>query len=234
MRDQDGFVILKRKASEMLKPSKEKRAKKKKEKEKRTIDTKQKNPFKKGSWKHFFWKNAKKFSSNRCVKFFHNINFQNFIVWRDKEDSSWEIAVQNGHLGNGFISELKNADKANILISVGDQMYAKISPEAYKKLSKVDKIIIQYELKSWADGKEDEPVTILEDYNTIDNINELMSFVNYYRQCIYGVFDVQAKCCWYDIYLYEFKILVTFRNGDCKTYKGDMNDFMKDFDLYRF
>ena len=237
MKDKDGFHILVRKPVEKSddtnKVIKAPAPKLKVYEKKRKISIKKKNPFKKGSWKHQFWKNLREYVSGRFIRNFHNINFRNFIIWRKYEDSDYQVSMEQRSLDAGFVKELKDSDRANIMISVGDRMYASVSAKAYRKLMKVDKIAIHLKLTGWYDG-DDESTTIYEDYTTIDNINDLLSYVNYYRQCIYGVFDIQAKCCWYTSFVPEFKILVTFRNGDCKTYKGDMNEFMKDFDLYQF
>lgn len=227
MKDKDGFHILARKETIGLKA-----APKDKKKDKK-IHTGEKNPFKKGTWKHQFWKNLKKYLPTKAVQFFHNINYRNFVVYRDQEDSDYEVIVRNKHLSNGEVALLRKADKADILISVGDQMYARVSPKAYQKLQKVDKIAIHFRLDGWFDG-EDEVMTIMEDYSTITDINSLLSYINYHRQGVYGVYETQAKCCGYTDFAFKFKILVTFRGGKCKVYKGDMNDFLKDFDLYQF
>ncbi|MCM1230281.1 MAG: hypothetical protein NC489_09110 [Ruminococcus flavefaciens] len=246
MKDQNGFHLLIRRnvppattITDLTKKIKghdvtKAKTKVKVNREKQTVSSKVKNPFKKG-WKRQLWKNLREHMSGRYIRFFHNINFRNFIVYRKSEDGDWKVDVRNTHLSKKEVGMLKDADQANILIGVGDRMYANISAKAYKKLQKVSKIAIQFKLDAWYDGDPiDEPMTVMEDYSTIDNINDLLSYINYHRQCVYGIYEIQAKCCGYTDFAHQFKILVTFQNGDCKTYKGDMNEFLKDFDLYQF
>lgn len=235
MRDQDGFHLLVRKngttdhkKSTVTRPIMKTTI----NPEKKTVQTKIKNPFKKGSWKSQFWKNLRKYTIGRWISHFHNVNFQNYTIYRKEEDGDYEVTAHHNGLPKSFVQDLKHYDRAYIMIAVGDQMYSRISAKAYKKLMKVEKIAIHFILEALFDG-EDEKVTLVEDYNTIDNINDLLSYLNYRRQGVYGVYELQARCCGYTDYFYNFKVLVSFRDGTCKTYKGDMNEFLKDFDLYQ-
>lgn len=235
MRDQDGFHLLIRKnaTSDSKKPEATKpKLKTIVDHDKQTVHTKIKNPFKKGSWKSQLWKNLQRYNLGRWIRSFHNVNFQNFTIYRKQEDSDYEVTAHSRELPKTFIQDLKHCDKAHIMIAIGDCMYARIPVKAYKKLLKVEKVVIQFTMDALADG-ETEQVTLLDEYNVIDNINELLSYVNYRRQGVYGVYELQAKCCGFTEYFYNFRILVTFRDGSCKTYKGDMNEFLKDFDLYQ-
>ncbi len=232
MRDQDGFHLLVRRnvtaASDTVKSVVETTV----DHSKKTVKTKTKNPFKKGSWKSWLWKNLRKYNPGRWIRNFHNINCQNFIIWRETEDSDYQVMASNVKLPKSFVGELKSSDRSHIMISVGDQMYASITPKAYNRLLKVEKIAIYFTMDAHFDG-DDENVSILDEYHTIDNINDLLSYLNYRRQGVYGVYELQAKCSGYTDYFYNYKILVYFRNGTCKSYKGDMNEFLKDFDLYQ-
>ena len=70
-------------------------------------------------------------------------------------------------------------------------MYASITPKAYNRLLKVEKIAIYFTMDAHFDG-DDENVSILDEYHTIDNINDLLSYLNYRRQGVYGVYELPA------------------------------------------
>ena len=69
---------------------------------KKTVKTKTKNPFKKGSWKSWLWKNLRKYNPGRWIRNFHNINCQNFIIWRETEDSDYQVMASNVKLPKSF------------------------------------------------------------------------------------------------------------------------------------
>ena len=75
---------------------------------------------------------------------------------------------------------------------------------------------------------------VYEAQHTFMNINELAWFIIHHRHCIEGVYDVQAECYGFADYSFRFKIMVIHNNHEVETFKGDMNDFMKKYNLKLF
>lgn len=220
--DEDGFQVLIRK-SPADKAKAEKKALKEKEKKERKLF---KNPFKKGSWKFDFFKRAKNYRTSANVQDFHFTKCDNLVVYR-RDDPKTIISKSRFNL-----KELeKIADKYSdsfVLVNAYLNTFLKISVKSYLKLMKVKKIVIEYVVQVQEDGYEEYGFEdFYEATQVIDNINELMSFINYYRNLIHGVGEVQARVCNYTWVNFKVKTLIIKQDGDTKTFKGDFNEVME-------
>lgn len=215
------FTLVPRKSEE-----KSKKDKKSKEKEIKAPE------FKKGSWKHWLWKKLKKWKSSRFVKDFHFVKFDNLAIY--SKDGKPKVIISSTRFDLKKLKELqKKYDDLYVLVNATEHMYMRISLKAYLRLMEIDKIAISFKLRASYDGE----VEVMDVYQTdtvIDNINELANFINFHRKGVEGVYEIQAQCCAYTDYDFKFKILVYKRDGSVETYKSDMNDFMKAYDLYQF
>lgn len=234
MFDSDGYFHLEAKI-DLTKPHStkltivEKPAKKKK---KEKIN---KPKFKKGSWKHYLWKKIRDWRSSQYVEDFHFVKLENLVIYRDdssKDKGKLSIYTTKNRLKKKQLDKLKKSDDAYVLVNTYDQMYTKIPIKSYLKLIEIDKIIFDLTLTGIDDGGD--KFDVYGKTDIVDNINDLMRYVNIQRQGIEGVYDIQAACCGYTIFEFKFKIVVSKLNGEAVTYKSDMNDFMKDYGLYQF
>ena len=212
-RDTEGFLT--------LKPAKKDKPKKSKKKPK----------FKKGTWKHWLWKKLKSWKSGKSVEDFHFTRLENLIIYNDGKP---KVKIFSSQYSLDKIRKYQDTYKdAYLLINSTDQMYTRISLKSYLKLMEVDKIAINFRLRARYDC-DVEVADVYELDEVIDSINELCRFINYHRQAINGVYEIQSQCCGYTDYEFKFKILVMKRDGSTETYKSDMNDFMKAYGLYQF
>lgn len=225
MFDNDGFYHLTTKQSALptkaWKPSEPIKEKKPKKKDK----------FKKGSWKYFLWKRLRKWVSSRFVEEFHFVKLTNYLTYGSRV-GGYKTEEFCTKLKKSKIKKAKQAEESMVLVNSYSREFNQISLKSYLKLMEIDKIAIEYELIGDLDGVE--RCTVYDTTITIDNINDLMEFIKNHRAGINGVYDIQCYCCAYTTYEFKFKMLVHMRDGSFKTYKSDMNDFMKDFDLYCF
>lgn len=216
-------LIRKKEASPTVEPEKKKKEKIQK--------PPKKNPFKKGSWKAYLYKLLKKWRSSKYVEDFHFVKLENIVIY--KKDKPKAI-LHKKMLSKDEIKRLQDKfPDCYILINSYDNMYSKISLASYLLLMDVDKIAIDFHLQALYDG-EDEIYDVYKLNTIYDNINDLMSFINYHRQGIAGVYEVQAQCCCYTDFMFKFKIVVMKRDGTTETYKGDMNEFMTKYKLRPF
>lgn len=203
------------------------------QKSKKKKDSQSEKPkFKKGSWKHYLWKKIKKWKSSKFVEDFHFVKFDNLAVYT--KDGKPKIVMSSSRFD---LKKLKDLQKKHgdlyVFVNATERMYMKISLKSYLKLMEIDKIAINFRLEACFDG-EVEIDELYESDTIIDNINELANYINYHRKGIEGVYEIQARCCAYTDYHFKCRILVYKRDGSVETYKSDMNDFMKAYDLYQF
>lgn len=201
--------------------------------EKEPKKKKKKSPkFKKGSWKQWLFKKVKDWKSSRYVQDFHFTKLENVIIADGKNP---KVLIFKKRLDKDSLKEIKRkvGDDAFILVNATDRMYMRISLSSYKKLMDIDKVGISFRLRAYYDGEED-VMDICQYERVIDNINDLCKYINYHRQGVEGIYEVQAQCCGYTDFAFQYKILVYKTDGNVETYKGDMNDFMKAYDLYQF
>ena len=229
MIDENGFTHLTRKKGfELPGTNTPKTTKSKKEKHSTSKDTKVQ--FKKGSWKHRFLKRLSTWASSRYSIKFHFVKLDNYVVYNDKGRTIC-VPVRE-RIKKSLIKKLRGDHEAFIMINTYDQIFTKLSVKAYMKLMRIGKIMIGRHLTGSYDGVEQ--YNIYEDTVVIDNINDLMRYINHHRQLIDGICDVEAYCCGYSTHGYDLKIMVQYTDGEVKTYRSDMNDFMKDHGLYQF
>ena len=219
--DKDGFLV--------LIPKKTKNDKSESKPKKEKPEKAHKNPFKKGSWKSYMYKRLKKWKPSKLSPDFHFVKSENIILMTDGETP--KVSLFNHRLTKGKLEKLKQKHQdCAVLINCGVNTYLKISLKSYLKLIEIDKIYISVSITALDDGFNER----FDFYNTeqvITNINDLMSFVNYHRQCIEGIYEIQANVCSFTDVNFKFKIVVLKRNGKAEVYKGDMNDFMAAYDI---
>ena len=219
MRDSDGFVILERIIS--VPPSNttpEKTSKKEKN---------PKKPFKKGSWKNWLLKKLRKFKSPSSVKSFHCSKVKNYVIYQSKKLKVSEFHVP---LDDDMITSLKEKDECMVLIRGENHTFFEISLKAYQKLCNVDRMIVNYQLIGIEDD-DDSKVILMENTRVITSINDLMSFINYYRQLVDGVMEVQSNCFGFTQYAYKVKTVVINKDGIPKAFKGDLNEVLEYFHI---
>lgn len=214
--DNDGFVQLIKKSP---KPKDEKPAPKKKI---------FKNPFKKGSWKSDFFKKFKRTRVSPHVEDFHFVKMENLLVYR-KDDPKTLISKTRFNLKDLEKISKKYSDSF-VLINAFNNTYIKLTLKSYLKLMKVKSIVIEYKVMVQEDG-DDEICEYYEADQVISNINELMGFINYFRELINGVGEVQARVCCYTWVEFKVKTLVIKQDGSTKSFKGDFNEVMEYFDI---
>lgn len=185
-----------------------------------------KNPFKKGSWKHYMYKILKKWKSNKYVSDFHFMKAENLIIYRnDKVKVKAFKKVPDKELLQKIQKKYENSF---VLINAGEGIYLRISIASYLKFMEIDKMEIYLHMKC-KDDATDTWFDVMDDYKTIDTIFELMSFINYYRQLVHGVEDVQCAVCTFTYVKYDIRAVVLKRDGSAETYKGDFNDFLSEY-----
>lgn len=187
--------------------------------------------FKKGSWKHVLWKKLTKWKSSRFVEDFHFVKMENLMLYHE-HSGIYKAESFKQLMKKSKLKKLKERGDVYVLINTYDDTYTKIPLESYLKLLKVDRIIVEYHLSGSFDGLEE--CDIYENTVILDNINDLLSYTNQHRAGINGVYDIQSYCCAYVDYRFKFRLVIRFVDGSVKTYKSDMNDFMKDFGLRPF
>lgn len=213
----DGFITLvKKQSTEQTKLSKRKNKDMTKPK------------FKKGSWKHWLYKRLKKLQPSKVVSKFHDTKLKNIVVYRNDKPRA---SISSEKMTKELLTKLETKfPDAYILINSGDNMFTKINLSAYKKLMDIEKIVMHFELTVIDDG-EDEPQQLYEKDVTIDSINRLCNVVNTERVCIDSVYDIQARCTWYSVYEFDYRIMVQKRDGSIEYYKDSINKFLKAYDL---
>lgn len=193
--------------------------------------TTEKPKFKKGSWKHVLWKKIQKFKSSRFVEEFHFVKMTNYLVYKNSKND-YKMEEFSTRIKKSKIAKLKQSSDAWVLINSHDLEFVKVSLKSYLKLMKIDKIAIEYKLTGTYDDVDQ--CDIFETMCMIDNVNDLFRFIKQHRAGINGVYEMQSYCCEYMSFVFSFKMVVQMRDGQVKTYKSDMNDFMKDYGLYLF
>ena len=94
----------------------------------------------------------------------------------------------------------------------------------------IDRIAISVTLRCSDDAGEEE-FDAYDDEQVFDNINSFLSWVNYYRQLVYGVCEIQSHMCGFMYTRYKAKTLIRKIDGTFETYKGDFNEVLKAYDI---
>lgn len=238
MKDKDGFYILRRReqrvepdnqAQTMFAQLEESTAPKKQ---------KPKKPKLKKRWMKDLYHKLKDWRPMRQFKSFSESRLFNFTL-HVPDGGCFESDVRFSIPKRRFVKRYKSSANAMHFIDCGDGMFMKISTEAYLKLLKIDRMILRFTLT----GMYDSVVPITEDVDCADlfdheyvftHMGELCSFINYHRQLINGIYDIQSACFGFTDYWFDFHIVVKMQDGSVKTYHSNMNDFMKDFGLLPF
>ena len=194
---------------------------------------KKKVKFKKGTWKHSMLKLLRKWKPSRFITEFHQTKLENLVIYGDGKLRADRFT------GPFDASALKSIRKKNptsfVLINTGTDAYIKIPIKSYIRLMNVDKIGINFTLSCGYDEEDmeddEDRYDIVHDERVIDSINELLLYVEHIRHMVDGIYELQALCCGYNRYDFQFKIMVYNKNGTVETYKSDMNDFLEDYDL---
>ena len=187
---------------------------------------KKKPKFKKGSWKAVLYKLSKRHRSDN-VEDFHFVKLDNLLIY---EKDKVKCLKFNSKLTKKKL-ESYDQDNAFILINCGSSTYSKISVKAYLKLMKVDKIIFRYDLTGYYDGMKNEDFDMMTNDYTLDSINSLCGFLNYFKSLLQGVIEVQSQCFGLTDYKFKIKIMVIMTDGSVKTYKNNEREFLKNFSI---
>ncbi len=208
-RDKDGYLLLKRR-----------------DKSKNTVkdDKKQSlNPFKKGSWKHFMYKKCKKHKTSKYVIAFHVNKLENFIISRKNK---LKVKIFKRLLDMDALEKI--GDDSFVLINSRNNMYTKLSMKCYLKLIKIKKISILYQIYGQYDIN-DKGVELVNELSVIDNINDLMCDINYYRQIESAIHSGEY---WSKEFAYvktKTRIMVLMDNEDDVKIFNSLNSFLDSF-----
>ena len=190
--------------------------------------------FKKGSWKQWLYKRLSKHKIGKHICDFFDTRLWNFV--HDKKGIPEVINFNcfNEEFNINDITYMKKKHKdVYVYINAGNMMYMKMPISSFYKLLQIKSIIIDFTLISSWDGCTDDEIYHRE--HIIESVNDLCHFINFHRMGIEGIYDLQMDYCQaYNELKFNFKILVQKKNGDVESYKGDMNDFMKEYGLYQF
>lgn len=215
MIDEHGFYHLEK----IQKPTEEKSGKSESKKKKK----KTKSPkFKKGGWKDRLYHAIRKFKIPHCVIRFHFDKLRNLIV---KGEDVIEFGASDA-------KKMLKSKSDYVLINAYCGQYVRIPMESYRKLCRIRCIQIHRKLIGTYDGIEE--YDVYEDDKTICNINDLMEYIVEHRAGANGVYELACACCGYGYTEFDIQMVIEFRDGHVKTYRSDMNDFMKDFGLVPF
>lgn len=183
--------------------------------------------FKKGSWKYWLYKKLKKAPIGKHVDKFHETTMDNLVVYNDGKP---KITISNQKLSKKTIDKLtEKYPDSYILINSSENMFTKISLNSYKKFIGVEKIMIYFEMEVHDDGEK--PYTVVETETAIDSINKLFYFLNYERVRIDSIYDLQARITWYTTYEFKYRVMVSRKDGTTEYYKGNLNKFLKAYEL---
>ena len=225
MHDNDGFYQLIKKAPKapVVKADKPKDDKPKKLKWPK---------FDKGSWKATTLKYLRQAFIPKTTEDFHFTKTSNLVVAFGPKKKP-KVFKFNTKLDLVKLKALsKEYDDAKVLISAGDGEYLAMSVKSYIKLCDIDRMYLQFKLDASYD--DDSTCRVYDAQHTFVNINELAWFIIHHRHCIAGVYDVQAECYGFADYAFKIKIMVIHNDHRVETFKGDMNEFMKKYNLKLF
>lgn len=214
-RDKDGFISLVRKTAmplDVKSPSKR-------------HDKPAKHPFKKGSWKAWMYKKLTKLRTPKSVRKFHDTKLSNLVIYRSSDPKA---VISNKRFTEATLDRLAKRHPLDyyLLINTGLNTYIRVSLESYLAMAKIERLTVNMELYA-RDDYDCDPYLIQEFDYTMFSINELLNFVNYMRQLIDGVAEVQAQCCGFTFHEYKFHTVVLMENGKAHAFKGDFNEVLR-------
>lgn len=181
----------------------------------------------KKSWERYFKSLIMKIVIPKYVKQFHNMKHECIYI---KPDGNKITGIKKPRLSIGKLCErFDNSEDVIVLIPSGTNTYTKLSLASYHMLSTLSVVHLTYTLRVLYDGTDDYeelytyPVTIY-------NIESLLQEIQYYRNLVHGIGELQAMVNNYDMMDIVFRIVIKFNDGTYCSYK-DINDFMKDYEL---
>lgn len=222
-RDSEGFYTLIKRTPE------DKKRVEKEDKRKAKLKNQKGNPYKKGGWKHELFKRLKKRKiDSRKIQDFHFLKAENYLISPNGE----KLKPFNTRMSRSKLEKFSEKHKdAVILIQTGHGgIYTKIPVNTYLRLATIEKMSIRYSMEASYDGDEDS-YTVCDIVDDISSIGELMHFINYYRQLVDGVMEIQAACCSYSVFDYKVKTMVIFEDDSSMAFKGDFNEVLKYFEF---
>lgn len=218
-RDKDGFITLKRieNKSEKDKPVK-----------KAVV-----NPYKKGSNKYRMFKSCKNHRLSKWIQGFHHEKTENVILGVDKKDKP-KVMITSHPVGKKELSDagIQKTDGLSVLINCGYNTYQKIPYTAYKKLKKIDKILIEFKIVSYdSDNDDDDGNECFCHQYHIDSIGELLRWYLYFRHLSEYVNDLTCSLLWYTRVEYKVNTIVLKTNDTNEYYKNDFNKFLEKYGI---
>ena len=181
----------------------------------------------KKSWEKYFKSLISKIVIPKYVKHFHNTKHD--CIYLKPEDHKI-TGIKKPRLGIRKIYErFNNSEDVMVLVPSGVDTYTKLSLESYHMLSTLSVVHLTYTLRILYDGN-DEYDELYTYPVTIYNIESLLQEIQYYRNLVHGIGELQAMVNCYDLMDITFRIVIKFNDGTYCSYK-DINDFMKDYEL---
>lgn len=181
----------------------------------------------KKSWEKYFKSLIAKIVVPKYVKQFHNMKQDCIYI---KSEDQKVTGIKKPRLGISKLYErFKNPKDVSIFVPSGTNTYTKLSLESYHKLSNLSVVHLTYTMRVLYDCTDDYeelytyPVTIYD-------IESLLEEIQYYRNLIDGIGELQAMVNNYDLMDIVFRIVIKFKDGTYCSYKN-INEFMKDYDL---
>lgn len=218
-RDKDGFITLKRIENKTEKDKPVKKA--------------AVNPYKKGSNKYRMFKSCKNHRLSKWVQGFHHEKAENVILGVDKKDKP-KVIITSHPVGKKELSDagIQKTDGLSVLINCGYNTYQKIPYTAYKKLKKIDKILIEFKIISYDsdNDNEDGNECFCHQYH-IDSIGELLRWYLYFRHLSEYVNDLTCSLLWYTRVEYKVNMIVLKTNDTNVYYKNDFNKFLDKYGI---
>lgn len=210
--EKDGFIQLEWNNQEKPEKKKQKKTKKKKVKKAKLKD-----------WVYRLLKNCKPSS---MVSIFHDIRMENLVIY-DNNDHP-HIVKYKGSIDKSLLKKLKKKyPDAYVLINGGDGFFSRISVDTYVTLSKINRLVVHYELLSMEDDHDDDIRNIIAPIDrVIDSINELVRFHMSERTRVDTICDMCCRDFWYGIFETRYRIAVEYKSGKIAYFK-DINDFFE-------
>lgn len=188
-----------------------------------------KKKVKKAKLKDWVYRLLKNCKPSRMVDRFHDTRMENLVIY-DNNDRP-HIVKYKGNIDKPLFKKLKKKyQDAYILVNGGDGFFSRISVDTYVKLSKINRLVIHYELLSMDIDDDDMRNIITPIDRVIDSINELVRFHMSERTRIDTICDMCCRDFWYDLFENKYRIAVEYKNGKVLYFK-DINDFFDDVGL---
>ena len=219
-RDKEGFILLKPTADFKFNNKKPKTVKK------------SSNPYKKGTKKYRMYKSCKNHRVSKWISDFHHEKAENVVLGVDKKDRP-KVVITSHPVGKKELSDagIQKTSGLSIMINTGYGTYQKIPFEAYKKLKKIDKILIEFGITCYDDSDADDEEEVFSHQYHIDSIGELFHWYLYLRHLNDYVNELTCSLLWYSRVEYKVNMIVLKKDGTNEYYKGNFNDFLEHYKI---